>query len=285
MPDQSPFLGSRSPLTRQQLRARRYARVHRDVYVAGELPAALPGRASAAALGLDDAVVSHGTAALLWGLPVHDDGLVHLTRPPCAAVTRREGVRTCRAALTADDRDQVRGIDVTSLSRTFVDLAAQLPWEQLVAVGDVVLRRVGPAVLAEAVARSRRRKGVAVARSALTALDARAASPGETRCRLVLHGAGFHRLQHAVPITDAAGNWLCEADLGDPEARVAVQYDGLLHFQGDVQQRLADLARDELARDAGWQVVVLTAEHLRQPYRAVAAVAAAYARSARTRAA
>jgi very-short-patch-repair endonuclease len=57
-----------------------------------------------------------------------------------------------------------------------------------------------------------------------------------------------------------------------------VQYDGLVHLL-DPEQRRSDIDRDELARAAGWEVVVLTARDLRDPAAAVGQVAAAYSRS------
>lgn len=281
LPAAGPFRGSGTRVTRQQLRARRFRRLHRDVYV--QEPEQ-PGHAldcDAALLALPDATLSHTSAAWWWRLPVDVDALVHVTRAAHAGACRRAGVRTHRTSLHPDDRDTCRGRPVTALARTFVDLAATLPYEQLVAVGDVVLRRGTRAQLEAAVARAGRRKGVVLARAALLVLDAGALSPGETRCRLLLRGAGFTRLRHAVTIRDDEGGWLAEADLGDEQARVAVQYDGAHHLQGDPAQRAADIARDELARVAGWEVVVLTARDLQLPHLALQKVRAAYERAGR----
>lgn len=275
-----PFLGSRSAFTRQQLRARRFRRLHHDVYALAAQQLAAELAWDALLLTVPDGTLSHTTAAAAWRLPVQHDALLHVTRAPSAGVCRRDGVRTHRAALAEHDRDICRGRAVTSLARTFVDLAASSTLEQLVAVGDAILRRTGRAEVEQSVARAGRRKGVVLARVALPLLDPGSASPGETRCRLLLHAAGFGALRHAIPIRDSSGQWLAEADLGDADARVAVQYDGLLHFGTDPQQRLADVARDELARMAGWEVVVLTARDLRHPHLAAAKVAAAYDRAA-----
>lgn len=279
LPRDRPFRGSTSSATRQQLRARRFRRVQRDVYLLQPADVTFEVACDAALLSVPGAVLSHLTAARLWRLPVPDDGLVHVVRPPGTGRSRLPQLQTHRAALSPEDLDVCRGRPVTSLPRTFVDLATLLPYEDLVAVGDVVARRTSPAALLAQTARAAGRRGVASARRAAAVADPGAASPGETRCRLLLHGAGFRELQHAVPLLDEAGQWLGEADLGDPAARVAVQYDGLVHFGPDVRQRLADVARDENARAAGWQVVVVTSHDLRQPHRAVAKVAAAYERA------
>jgi hypothetical protein len=87
-------------------------------------------------------------------------------------------------------------------------------------------------------------------------------------------------LVHGVVIRDQAGGWLSEPDLADEVAMVAVQHDGLVHLVGSVEQRRTDLHRDELSRQAGWQVVVSTALDDRQPRLLIAKVAAAYHRAA-----
>lgn len=279
LPGTGPFRGSSAAVTRQQLRARRFRRLHRDVYLLQPADVCFEVACDAALLAIPDATLSHQTAARLWRLPVDDDGLVHVTRPARASVSRLPHVRTHRSPLTADELDALAGRPVTSLARTWLDLAADLDVDEAVVLGDAVVRRTGPAALEQVVDRAGRRKGVVVARAALPLLDGRSASPGESRCRLLLHRAGFDALTHAVPVHDRAGHWVCEADLGDAVARVAVQYDGLVHFGREVRQRLTDLARDELARAAGWQVVVLTGRDLHRPDLAVGKVAAAYDRA------
>jgi hypothetical protein len=100
--------------------------------------------------------------------------------------------------------------------------------------------------------------------------------------RLRLHAAGFVGLRHGAVVRDAAGGWLAAPDLADEHARVAVQHDGFVHFT-DARRRRNDVARDELCRAAGWEVVVSTAVDDRNPAELVGKVAAAYLRSARQR--
>lgn len=283
MPPQ-PFLGSTSGLTPQRLRARRYRHLSRDLYVVrGELTEReeLLVRVRAAVLAMPGAVPCRQTAALLVRLPVDDDGLVHLARGRGAAWSARPGVAVHRLVVAPDERLLVQGLEVTDGPRTFVDLAADLPLEDLVAVGDVVLRRYGRAPLLAAVAAAEGRSGVRLARTAVALSDAGADSPAETRARLRLHAAGFLGLQHGVVVTDSAGGWLAAPDLADPVARVAVQHDGLVHLQGDPDQRRADVMRDELSRQSDWQVVVATARDDRQPHLLIDRVADAYRRNAR----
>jgi hypothetical protein len=277
----APFLGSTSDLTRQRLRAKRFTRLSRDLYVLEGGATDVRARTRAALLVLPDAVACLATAGLLQRLPVDDDGLVHLARGRRAARSEREGVRVHRTPVDDDERLDLRGVPVTDGPRTFVDLAGRLDLEQLVAVGDVVLRRYGPEHLRAAVDRRRRRPGLPLARQSLALLDAGSGSPAETRVRLRLHVAGFTALRHGVVVRDLDGGWLAEPDLADELARVAVQHEGAVHFEEGVEQWRHDLQRDELARQADWQVVVATALDDRRPDLLVAKLVGAYRRAAR----
>ena len=277
----APFLGSTSGLTPQRLRARRYLRLSHDLYVLSEDEPDLRTRCSALRLVLPDAVPCLTTAALLQRLPVDDDGVLHPARPAGAPRSRRAGVAVHRLPLDDDEVMDVGGLPVTDGPRTFVDLAARLDLEALVAVGDVVLRRWGAAAVAAAVVRRAGRPGTVVARRAVPLLDGRADSPAETRLRLRLHAAGLTGLQHGVVVRDRDGGWLAAPDLADPVARVAVQHDGAVHLTGDRRRREQDVQRDELVRQHDWQVVVTTARDVRHPHLAVGKVEDAYRRAAR----
>lgn len=274
-----PFLGSASDLTPQRLRSKRYLRLSRDLYVPAETAVDLRTRTSAAVLALPDAVPCLSTAGALQKLPVDDDGIVHLARGGRAARSERTDVRVHRCPVADDERLDLDGLVVTDGPRTYVDLAGRLGLEALVAVGDVVVRRYGVEALQAAVDRRARRPGLPLARHALTLADPGADSPAETRARLRLHAAGFVALRHGVVVRDEDGGWLAEPDLADEQARVAVQHDGVVHLLGDPQQRRQDLQRDELTRQADWQVVVSTALDDRRPHLLVAKVADAYRRA------
>ena len=275
----SPFLGSDSDLTPQRLRAKRFTHLSRDLYVLRDHALDLRTRTQAALLVFPDAVACQRTAALLQGLPVRDDEDVHLARGVAAAHSERPGVRVHRGTLDPDEILTLDGLPVTNGPRTYVDLAALLPLEALAAVGDVVLRRDGAERLRAAVDRRRRCRGLVLARAVLPLLDAGAGSPAETRARLRLHDAGFTALRHGVVVRDRAGGWLAAPDLADELAKVAVQHDGLVHLLGDPERRRKDLQRDEVTRQADWQVVISTAIDDRRPHLLVAKVSDAYRRA------
>jgi hypothetical protein len=276
-----PFLGSASALSRQRLRAKKYVRLGRDLYLLSPQPPSLRDRVTAYRLVMPDGIPCLLTSALLLDLPVDDDGRVHLARGRRAARSERDGLKVHRTPVEEDERHDLDGLPVADGPRTFVDLAAHLPLEQLVAVGDVVVRRWGAKALAAAVARRPRRPGLVLARRVLPLLDGRADSAAESRARVRLHDAGFPSLVHGVVVRDEAGGWLAAPDLADEVARVAVQHDGAVHFSSDRRRREQDVQRDELTRQQGWQVVVSTARDDRHPHLLVAKVTDAYRRAAR----
>ncbi len=277
----SAFLGSQSGLSPQRLRARRYERLSRDVYVLRDAALDLRLRLQAVQLVLPDAVGCASTAAQLLSLPWRPDDELFVVRPRDTSASTRPGVRTQRADLAPDEVLTVDGVRVTSGARTFVDLAARGRPLDLVALGDALARRVGVGLVAEAVESAAGRRGVVQARAALTLLDPGADSPAETRLRLRLHDAGFTAMRHGVIVRDEAGGWLSAPDLADERARVAVQHDGLVHLLGDPERRRKDIARDEVTRAAGWEVVLSTAIDDRRPGPLMDRVAAAYLRAAR----
>lgn len=278
--DDAPFAGSRSGLTRQQLRGHRYTRLTRDVYrltTSGD--ADLAGRCRALLVAVPDAAVSHDTAAALHRLPAGSVPLVHLTRPAGRAPVRRPDVVPHVRQLPDDDVVLREGVRVTTPVRTFLDLSATLRLAETVELADAVARRVGIDALRDGVSAAPRRRGLARARAAVRLADPGAESPGESRARLLLHEAGMLGLRHGVVVRDQDGGWLAAPDLADPAARVAVQYDGLVHLDRGARRWQADVDRDELTRAAGWQLVVLTGRDLRQPHLAVHKVRAAYERA------
>lgn len=276
----APFLGSDSGITRGRLRGPGYEHLSRNLYrlVGAELT--LPERVRAAQLVFPDGIACHRTGALLLGLPVDDDGVVHLARRAKASRSERTDWLIHRLPLAAHEIATVGGIRTTTSIRTFLDLSATLSLEELVAVGDVVLRRTSRKALEKAVGRASGRRGVVLARTALPLLDAGSDSPAETRARLRLHAAGFTRMRHRVDVRDEGGQWVSRPDLADELAKVAVQHEGLAHFERGAKQRRQDVDRDELTREQGWEVVISTAIDDARPGQLVRKVTAAYLRQA-----
>lgn len=266
-------------ITPGRLRANDLKRVTRGVYVSASneldsivdrcrafLPALAPGQ-----------FFSRRTAAELYGLPVDrcdllDIGAFFPSRAPKRAEVHGHRMRTGTVAIEEFSR-----LPVASPADTWCLLAAVLPHEDLVIAGDALLtgrRRIGSggsrfaplATLDDLAVTSERHRGTTGTRArarALPLLRWPVDSPAETRLRLTLRGAGLAEPRVNCPVV-VSGRTL-HADLGYPEQKVAVEYDGLYHFIGGEEQARRDVERWELMTDAGWRVLRATARDLRLP--------------------
>lgn len=105
-------------------RAGRLHRVHRGVYAVGYPRLTHAGRCMAGALAYGPAaVVSHRSAAGLWGLLPVASGAIVVSVPGIAGKGQRRGVHLHRSrTLTADATTSHRGVPVTTPARTIADL-------------------------------------------------------------------------------------------------------------------------------------------------------------------
>jgi very-short-patch-repair endonuclease len=122
-------------------RAGRLHRVHRGVYAVGHLGLGQEARWLAAVLACGDgAVLSHRSAATLWGIRLGE-----LFRPEVthAEIRRWAGVTGHRSDLADADRTIHRGIPLTSPARTLADLAHVLDHDELTrALREAMFRRL-----------------------------------------------------------------------------------------------------------------------------------------------
>lgn len=213
------------------------------------------------------AVLSHVTALRLHGVEVpwrlESDGRVHATVPPGGTVSRRPQL----AVHTAQDapRATILGaLRVVTPATAWVQLAGALPVDDLVVLGDSLVRRASPVsrpdLLADAVhglafgARGRRR-----AFEALGLVRPGTDSSMETRTRLVLVRAGLPEPLVNVEVRTADGRFVALPDLQYPLHRVVVEYDGDVH-RTDPRLWRRDVERRQRLEDAGWAVVTATAD-------------------------
>jgi very-short-patch-repair endonuclease/predicted transcriptional regulator of viral defense system len=111
-----------------RVRNQRLHRLHRGVFAVGHARISREGRWLAAVLALGDgAVLSHMSAAALWGIRHSNSTDVHVTVPTAAGRARRRGIVVHRSlTLAPADVDEQAAIAVTSVSRTLLDLAGVL---------------------------------------------------------------------------------------------------------------------------------------------------------------
>lgn len=217
-------------------------------------------------------VVCGPSAALVLGLPIParlvDPLKTHVLVPRGTARIRRRDLVVHLGDLADGERAIKHGIRVTSAPRTFVDLAAELGFADLVAFGDASLR-LGYSLddMATVFGRRGRYRGKAAVREALGWLDGAAESPQESRLRVALRRGGLPQPRVNAEIRDRSGRFVARCDLVFDEARLVVEYDGVDHLTRTRQRRDAE-RRAEL-QALGWMVLELNAHDLADPRRAV----------------
>jgi very-short-patch-repair endonuclease len=133
-------LGLGPEAIRYRVRIGRLIPVYAGVYAVGHLPTLPQDRAVGALLACGaNAVLSHGSAATLWGILKRWEMPFEVTVP---SKRTRSGIRTHRSQLARQDITRQLGIRVTSPARTVHDMASRMTDKQLTrAVND--LRHAG----------------------------------------------------------------------------------------------------------------------------------------------
>lgn len=198
---------------------------------------------------------------------VGDDRL-HVSVPAGTRAVQASGV--AGHALGAWRTIVYNGLPLTTPEQLWLDLAAALDRDALVALGDwlVSYRRAWttPEGLATALSESPGRRGVARARAALPLIRTRAESPGETRLRLALLDAGFPEPWLNYLLHRPDGEFVARVDMAFPRERVVLEYEGDGH-RSDKEVWARDIQRREDIEDLGWRVIRITAADLRAPAR------------------
>ena len=227
------------------------------------------GRWMGATLTAPNSVLSHVSAAAAWGFSSSPRHFETITRPGSGGPRRHGGVLVFRSSTLAGECDVLRGIPITSVPRTLVDLAGDLSERALArAVREAVrLRLTTAGALADRLGRypgrrGSRRLGAILARYTGLPLE-RARSGAEVRALEVLRDAG-----RSLPKLNSriAGE---EADLSWSAERLIVEIDGG-PFHLDVGEDARKQARWEAA---GWTVRRISSDDVYQhPHRLLEAV-------------
>ena len=160
----------------------------------------------------------------------------------------------------------VDGLLVASAARMAFDLAIRPDLAEAVADLDEVLRGelVDVTEVDQYLAVSHER-GVRRARRTWERADGRAESRPESRLRVLLGSARLRPVPQ-LEVFDRSG-LVARVDLGFRDRQVAVEYDGAWH--ADAWQLRRDRRRLNRLREAGWEVVFVTADLLWNDPRAV----------------
>jgi hypothetical protein len=210
------------------------------------------------------------TAAKLWGLPIPpSEGL--LGRAVALSEIEHEGRRARGRGVTGHRLlipqghvTTVQGVQVTSVARTWVDCAALMTEDHLLAMGDCALGRelLDDVHLQDVLRWAGGRRGIRRARRVAPLVRPGVESPQESRLRWLLlsHGLPEPEINPWIVIR---GQRFARLDLAYTSARIGIEYDGDWHAttQGHDRGRRLMLARN------GWRVVVAHKEDLDAPGR------------------
>lgn len=217
------------------------------VYAVGRPGLSQHGRWMAAVLACGPAaVLSHDSAATLWGVRGAHGSTVTVTVPP-SACRRRPGVTAHRRSLEPHEREQIHRIPVTSIHRTLVDIAVQLSRDDLEAAINAADKHdlTTPTQLRAALEEHAGRPGVAILRAVLDRRTfALTDSQLERRFLPIARRAGLTR-----PQTGRRLNGF-KVDFHWPELGLVVETDGLRYHRTPAQQA-RDRLRDQAHTAAG----------------------------------
>jgi very-short-patch-repair endonuclease len=257
-----PFLGSQAlklgAVTRSQLRTR-YRPVFRDVYIARDTELTASTKARAAWLSTGATLAGLSAAAVL--------GTKWLDGAAPAEIVRADrhgqpGIVVRSYLLAGGEVCTVGGMRVTTAARTAFDLGRSLPVARAVPILDALLNATGvkPAHVIAVADLHQGARGIRRMRTALDLVDGGSESPQETRLRLLLVAAGLPKPETQIEFRDLH----IRVDMGWREYKVAVEYDGIQHWDNRYQ-RSWDIERIALLEAVGWIVVRVSAEMLSRP--------------------
>ena len=229
-----------------------------------------------------DAVISHTTAALLYGAPLdfsfEADPRVHFTTPLPASAPHAKGIVGHRARLDARDIRTLKGLRLTSPTRTWIDLGRLLTLGDLVAVGDhLVLHRAPWTDLSELreAATGFSGRGSRVLKQAAALLDDHAESRPESRLRVIIVTAGLPIPTINHTLVDSETGKQLRPDFTFRAHRVLIEYQGDYH-RTRAQWR-KDMTRRSRLESMGWKVMELNADDLTDPIELAARIRARFA--------
>lgn len=207
-------------------------------------------------------VLSHHSAALLWGLPsVISSSSVHWTSSVVGR--RRPAGVVIHTGLVPDSQIEIlEGIKVTSLERTIVDCARELPLHSGIAIADFALksgadRAQALSIHAESGNRRWRKRIEGIIEFASHLSD----SVPESVLRLCALNAGCGEVVPQHIVRHSSGYFLL--DVAIPELRIALEYDGRSKYEGAPNALFKEKLREDSLREQGWRVARFTGADLR----------------------
>jgi very-short-patch-repair endonuclease len=256
----------------RRLEEGRFSNVHQNVYAVGHGRLSRRGHWWAAVLAYGPGtVLSHHTAAALWGFQRSRKGPIHVTAPGGRqGIERRKGIWVHRCKLGPEDVATDEGFPVTTVARTLFDFAEVVPFEALEGAAEEAdrLKLLGLRGLEEVCARGQGRRALRPVRRLLAELE----PPDEGRSPLEVRFSAFvreHRLPAPVQNVHVLDH---EVDALWPAAKLIVELDSWEHHghRGAFER---DRARDPKLLIAGYRTIRVTHRRLdREPERLAAEI-------------
>ncbi len=253
-------LGIGNGAIKARLRLGQLHAVHRGVYSLGHRRLTIRGAWLAAVLACgDEALLSHRSAAALWGLMRPRRSPVEVTS--CRGRTGRDGILLHYSPVANDERSIEAGIPVTSVARTLLDLAEVLDEDGLRRAFEEAdrLKLLQIPALQQICAQAGKRKGLVALRRLIDA----AREPVFARSPLENRFAEFHREHLAdlpAPLTDVS-ILDHEVDAYWPSHHLVVEMDSW-EFHRHRAAFESDRARDTKMQAAGYRVLRFTHRRL-----------------------
>jgi len=253
-------LGLGEDAIQHRLETGRLHRLHLGVYAVGHQVVSKAGWWMAAVLASGpDVLLSHRTAAALWGIRGYSGGAIHVTVPRKSTSSKR--IRRHLSHVPPDERSAKEGIPVTSVHRTIFDLAATASVDEMIAMIKEAeyLNLWDRLSLWDLLDRYPTKRGSRNLRSSLKRITEEPA--GRKRSKLEERFAPFLR-RHNLPLP-RFNDWILlegkcyRADCHWPKRRLIVELDG---WEGHSSRSAFqdDRARDRALKVAGYSVIHLT---------------------------
>jgi predicted transcriptional regulator of viral defense system len=254
-------------------------RVRRGVYARGDMAAqvlsspngaqVLGAAAELLAVG-PGAVASHESAAWIHGVdllarPDRDMAAskVTLTRAPGHNRSGRPGVRVHSAELPADHVTLEYGMPVTTVARTIIDLGRSLEFRAGVVAADSALRQrlVTEADLKKVLTECERWSGINRAADVVAFANGLAESVLESLARVVFRDCGLPPPE--LQVWAGGAEVVGRVDFLWRQFRTIAEVDGRMKYD-DPSRAVKQLDRDRQLRDAGYEVVHFSWQHINE---------------------
>jgi very-short-patch-repair endonuclease len=219
----------------------------------------------------EGAVLSHRSAARMWGVFPYEPGWVEVSRPPKVG-SKNHKIVLHQSRLGPDEVTEVEGIPITSIFRTIFDLAAVVSKREVErAFHETEVRQLTDGVsLPQLLERYPGRRGAATVRAILASGEPPGITQNDFEERFVAflddHGIPRPRFNATLPIRER----LLRPDCMWTEARLIAELDGqAVHGTGHAFEN--DRWRDRTLLVEGWRSMRITWVQLRDEPEEIAA--------------